>query len=72
MSACETNHFDPIQVLTSGMRWHVSTPGNMLTCADMCRHVSTCDINFDTSYSDHLDVIQMLTCVSTGGNADMC
>ena len=54
-----------------------------LGCAGMCQHRETCrhvptcainvtcDINLDTSYSDHLDVIQMLTCVSTGGNADM-
>ena len=40
LSACETNHFDLIQVPTSGMRWHVSTPGNMPTCADMCQHVT--------------------------------
>ena len=26
-------------------------------CADMFRHVPTCDINHDTSYSDHLDLI---------------
>ena len=41
-------------------------------CADMCRHVPTCDINLDTSDSDHLDLIYMAACVSTCGHADMC
>ena len=48
------------------MCWYVPT------CADMSRHVPTCDINIDTSYSDHLDLIWMLACVSTCGHADMC
>ena len=52
--------------------WHVSAHLDMPTCADMCRHVPTCDINHDTSYSDHLDFIYMPACVSTCGHADMC
>ena len=55
----------------AGMCQHRETCRHVPTCADMCRHVPTCDINLDTSYSYHLDVIQMLTCVATGGNADM-
>ena len=52
--------------------WHVSAHLDILTCADMCRHVPTCDINHDTSYSDHLDLIGMLACVSICGHTGMC
>ena len=44
----------------------------MPTCADKCRHVPTCDINQDTSYNDHLDLIWMLACVSICGHAGIC
>ena len=50
----------------------MSVSVDMPICADMCRHVTTCDINLDTCYSDHLDLIQILVCVSTCGHADMC
>ena len=52
--------------------WHVSAHLDMLTCVDMSRHVPTCDINIDTSYSDHLDLIWMLACVSVCRHGDMC
>ena len=38
----------------------------------MCWHVPTCDIILGTSDTNHLDLICMLTCVSTYGHADMC
>ena len=52
--------------------WHVSTHLDMPTCAEMCRHVPTCDNNIDTSYSNHLDLIWMWACVSICGHAGMC
>ena len=62
--------------------WHVAAHLDMPTCADMSRHVPTCtdmsrrvptyDINIDTFYSDHLDLIWMLACVSICGHAGMC
>ena len=51
---------------------HVSTPGNIPTCADMCRHMPTCDIIFGPCDTNDLDLICMLTYVSTCGHADMC
>ena len=51
---------------------HANISWYVPTCADMCRHVPTCDINIDTSYSDHLDLIWMLACVSISGHAGMC
>ena len=51
---------------------HVSTPGNMPTCADMCGHMPTCDITFGPYDTNDLDLICMLTYVSTCGHADMC
>ena len=36
---------------------HVSAHLDMPTCADMCRHMPTCDINHDTSYSNRLNLI---------------
>ena len=43
LSECLWNQsFRLIQVPTSGIRWYMSTPGNMPTCGDMCWHVPTC------------------------------
>ena len=66
----DTNHLKLI--LNAGMCQHNWTCWYVLTCADMCRHVPTCDINHDTSYSDHLDLIWMLACVSICGHTGMC
>ena len=52
--------------------WHASAHLDMPTCAGMCRHVPTCDIDLDTCHSDHLDLIWMLACVSICGHAGMC
>ena len=52
--------------------WHADMCWYVPTCAEMCWHVPTCDINQATSYSDHLDLIYVLACVSTCGHADMC
>ena len=51
---------------------HIWTCRHVVICADMCWHVPTCDINLDTSDSDHLDFIYMPACVSICGHADMC
>ena len=59
-------------IYTLSRCWHVSAHLDMRTCADKCRHVPTCDINHDTSYSDHLDLIWMLACVSICGHVGMC
>ena len=52
--------------------WHVSALVDMPTCADMCRHMPTCDIIFGPYDTNDLDLICMLTYVSTCGHADMC
>ena len=58
--------------LDAVMCQYLWTCRHVLICADMCWHVPTCAINFDTSYSDHLDLIWMLACVSICGHAGMC
>ena len=63
LSTCETNHFNLIQVPTS---WDV---------LETCPYVLICttwDITFDTSDTNHLDLIWMLASVGTCGHADMC
>ena len=50
--------------------WHVSATVDM-TCADMCRHVVTCQ-HATLISTPLIDLIQMLACVSTCGHADMC
>ena len=57
LSTSDTNHGN-LSCMHADVCWYVPA------CADMCRH----DINHDTSYSDHLDL--MLACVSTFGHAD--
>ena len=52
--------------------WHVSALVDMPTCAGMCRHMPTCDIIFGPYDTNDLDLICMLTYVSTCGHADMC
>ena len=58
--------------ICAGTCRHVSTPGNMPTCADMCRHMPKCDIIFGPYDANDLDLICMLTYASTCGHADMC
>ena len=63
--------------ICAGTCRRVSTPGNMTTCADMCRHMPKCDIIFgpyDTNDLDlHADICQhMWTCWHVLICADMC
>ena len=60
------------QHICAGTCRHASTPGNMPTCADMCRHMPKCDIIFGPYDTNDLDLICMLTYASTCGHADMC
>ena len=68
-------HVKPLSAPLISTIWNLSW---MLACvstfghADMCWYVPTCDINLDTSYSDHLDLIWMLACVSICGHVGMC